>query len=144
MDIIAGIISAIAIIILSRVLAKYFPARLMAATILVAIAFIYVGFSLNGNPVHLIMPEIAMTLFFYFLALTGYRYNSLLTAVGIILHGVWDIFHHKGLVVKTDIPAYWPSYCLVVDLIDGIYFIFVFKREQQRTSTLTIPQPGKA
>jgi hypothetical protein len=42
---ISGIVSAVAIIIISRVLSKYFTLKLMATTILVAIAFIYVGVS---------------------------------------------------------------------------------------------------
>lgn len=127
---ISGIVIAVAIIILTRVLSKFFTAKLMATTILVAIAFIYVGFSLKDNPVSLIALEITVSLFFYFMAIVGYTRNGFLIAYGIILHGVWDIFHHNGAFISTHIPGYWPSFCLVVDIIDGLYFLILFKNQK--------------
>lgn len=127
---ILGIVVAVVIIILTRMLSKYFTAELFAATILVAIAFIYVGFSLKDNPVSLIIVEIGFALFLYFLAIIGYTRNSLLIAYGIILHGLWDIFHHNGFLIGTDVPVYWPSFCFIIDIIDGIYFLLLFKKEK--------------
>ena len=103
---ISGVATAIVIIILSQVLSKYFTTRLIAATILVAIAFIYVGFSLKGNPVNSIILEIAVALILYFVAIIGFTRNSSLIAYGIIFHGVWEIFHHKGFLIDTDVPDY--------------------------------------
>jgi len=128
---ISGIIVALAIIILTRLLSGYFTAKLLAATILVAIGFIYVGFSLQNNSFALIILEIAVALFFYFMAIIGYTRNSYLIGYGIILHGVWDIFHHKGVLIGTHLPSYWPSFCLVVDIIDGLYFLIIFKGQKK-------------
>ena len=130
---IAGIIVAVLIIVLSEILSKYFPKKLIAATILVAIAFIYVGFSLKTNMVGFIILEVSVALFFYFLALTGYTRNESLIAYGIMLHGLWDIIHHQGLMVQTDIPVYWPSFCLVIDIISGFYFYKAFSRRGRIT-----------
>jgi hypothetical protein len=127
---ISGIIVAVVIIILSQVLSKFFTTKLIAATILVAIAFIYVGFSLKDNPVSSIILEVGVALIFYFAAIIGYTRNDLLIAYGIMLHGVWDIFHHKGFLIGTDIPGYWPSFCLIIDIIDGLYFLIIFKRQK--------------
>jgi hypothetical protein len=127
---ISGIITAVVIIFLSQLLSEYFTSKLFAATVLVAIAFIYAGFSLKENAVGFTILECGTALIFYFLAITGYTRNKSLIAYGIILHGVWDIIHHNGWVVKTDIPGYWPSFCLIVDLIDGVYFLFVFKNQK--------------
>ena len=127
---ISGIITAIVIILLTRVLSKYFPAKLFAATILVAIAFIYVGFSLKENPLYWVILEVGVALGFYFLAIIGYTRNSLWIPLGILLHGLWDIFHHKGLPVQTEIPGYWPTFCFIVDIIDGVYFLFLFKAQK--------------
>lgn len=130
---IAGVITGVAVIFISQILSKYFAVRLFASTILVAIAFIYVGYSLKGNPTSSIILECVVALIFYFVAIIGYTRNSLLIACGIILHGLWDIFHHDKVFIKTDIPGYWPSFCLIVDLIDGIYFLFVFKSQKKIT-----------
>src|SRR5689334_2683713 len=127
-EIISGVVVAVLIIILSQVLSTYFTTKLMAANILVAIAFIYVGYALKGNPASLIIVEVGVALMLYFLANFGYTRNSLLIAYGIMLHGVWDILHHQGFLVQTDIPGYWPSFCFIVDIIDGLYFLFIFKR----------------
>ena len=127
-EIMSGIVVGVVIIILSQVLSKYFTYKLIATTILVAIAFIYVGFALEGNPVSLIILEIVVALFLYFLAIIGYTRNNILIAYGIILHGIWDIFHHNGWLVETNVAGYWPSFCFIVDIIDGLYFLIIFKR----------------
>jgi hypothetical protein len=103
----------------------------MASTILVAIAFIYVGFSLKDNPVSLIVLEVSVSLGFYFMALIGYTRNGFAIAYGIILHGVWDICHHNGFLIGTNIANYWPSFCSAVDVIDGLYFLVIFKNQKK-------------
>jgi hypothetical protein len=129
-EIISGIVTAVAIIILTRVLSKFFTAKLMATTILVAIAFIYVGFSLKDNPVTLIALEVSVALILYFTAIVGYTRNNSLIAWGIIFHGVWDICHHNGYLLGTHIADYWPPFCLAVDIIDGLYFLILFKNQK--------------
>jgi uncharacterized membrane protein (UPF0136 family) len=133
---ISGIIIAVAVIIVTRLLSRYFSAKLMATTILVAIAFIYVGFSLKDNPAGLIVLEVLVSLVFYFMALIGYIRDGYAIAYGIILHGVWDISHHNGFLIGTHIPGYWPSFCLVVDIIDGLYFLIIFKNQK---NSLVVP-----
>ncbi|GAA4734955.1 hypothetical protein GCM10023229_11730 [Flavisolibacter ginsenosidimutans] len=114
-------------------LSRYFTVKLIAATNLVAIAFIYVGFSLKGNPVNLIILEVGVALILYFLAIVGYTRNVLLIAYGILLHGLWDVVHHKGVPIQTGVPGYWPTFCFVVDVVDGLFFLFLFKAQKSRT-----------
>jgi hypothetical protein len=133
-EIISGIVAAVVIIFLSRILSKYFSTRLFASTILVAIAFIYVGFSLKDNPTGLIILEVAMALILYFVALIGYTRNNQLIAWGIIFHGLWDIAHHNRSFINTNIPVYWPTFCSIIDVIDGIYFLVIFRKEARSLS----------
>jgi hypothetical protein len=126
--VIAAIATAIIMIVIAVVLAKVFSIRLMAATILCSIAFIYVGFSLKGNPLESILLEVFVAMGFYFLALHGYQKNIALLGYGIIAHGVWDMLHHGSWLIKTDIPAYWPLYCSIADFIYGAYIVIVAKR----------------
>ena len=96
-QILSAVATAVVTIILNTLLSKHFSARLIAATILCSIAFIYVGFSLKGNTVSSIVLEVLVAIVFYFIALIGYwRYNYLI-AYGIVLHGIWDIFHHHAV-----------------------------------------------
>lgn len=128
---ISGIVTAIVIIVISQLLSKYFTNKLIAATILVAIAFIYVGFSLKDNPASLIIIEVGIALALYFVAIIGYTRNNLLIAYGIIFHGIWDIFHYNGFFIGTEIPDYWPSFCFIIDIIDGVYFLLIFFKSKQ-------------
>ena len=138
---ISGVITSIVIIILSRILSKYLSTAYLTSTLLISIAFIYVGFALKDNPVSSIVLEVFVALIFYSIAIFGYAQNNYFIAYGIILHGVWDIFHHRAL-ITTDLPGYWPSFCIVVDVIDGIYFWFVFRKE--KNAKLNAPENVKA
>ena len=124
---IAAIITALFVIIVNTILLKKISDKLIAATVLCSIAFIYVGFALTENVTRNIILEIVVALIFYFIAITGYSKNSYLIALGIILHGFWDISHHSISIVSTDIPDYYPLFCLIVDILLGIYFFLLFK-----------------
>ena len=128
----SGIITAVAIIVIAQAFSKVFTIKLFAATNLVAIAFIYIGFSLKGNPVSSIALEVGVALIFYFMALIGYIRDGSLIAYGIILHGLWDVFHHNSLFVNIDIPTYWPSFCFIIDIIDGLFFLYIFKSKRSK------------
>ena len=119
-QLLSAIATALFVILFTILLSKYFSARLAAATILCSIAFIYVGFSLTGNPVSSIVLEVLV-------AVIGYSKNNSLIAYGIVLHGIWDVLHHQASFVKTDIPNYYPVYCLIVDVLLGVYFFSVFR-----------------
>ena len=133
---ISGVFTALVIIVLALLLSKYFTIELFATTNLVAILFIYVGFSLKGNPVSEIILEVSFVLIFFFVALVGYTRNSSLIAYGIMFHGVWDILHYRGLLIKTDIPTYWPVFCFIIDIIDGLFFLYIFKRQKRGSLAL--------
>ena len=126
-QILSAITTALIVIIFTVLLSKHFSAKLVAATILCSIAFIYVGFSLKGNTIGLIVMEVLIAVVFYLIAVIGYSKNNYLIAYGIVLHGIWDIVHHNASLVKTDIPDYWPLYCLITDIICGVYFFIVFR-----------------
>jgi len=129
-QILSAIATACIIITFTILLSKHFSARLIAATVLCSIAFIYVGFSLKNNTASSIILEVLVAIAFYIIAIIGYSKYNLLLAYGIVLHGIWDIAHHNALLIKTDIPLYWPAYCLVTDVILGIYFFVVFKTQK--------------
>ena len=126
-QLLSAIITASIVIIFTVLLSKHFSAKLVAATILCSIAFIYVGFSLKGNTIGLVVLEVLIAVVFYLIAVIGYSKNNDLIAYGIVLHGIGDILHQNASLVKTDIPDYWPLYCLITDIICGVYFFIVFR-----------------
>ena len=123
--ILVAILTAIPIMILVPILKKYIPAKLFAATILIAMSFIYVGFAVAENTAEVIIIESIVALIFYFIAIIGYKQDSRILALGILFHGIWDSIHHFTSAAH-DSPTYWPLYCFTVDLIWCIYFYMLF------------------
>ena len=126
-EIITAMVTATIIIVVCSTLLKYISVKLLAATILCSIAFIYVGFALSDNITQNVIIEVSVALIFYSIAIIGYSKNSYLIAYGIMAHGIWDIFHPHLNSVQTAIPDYWALYCFVTDMILGIYFFLFFK-----------------
>jgi len=124
-----GLMAALPIFFLVPLFQKYFSIKLLAATILVAIAFIYVGFALKENSVSDIIIEVIAALGFYFIAVIGYTRKPQLIAFGILLHGLWDLTHHLISGLNAN-PDYWPIFCLTIDVIWSIYFYFIFKNQK--------------
>lgn len=122
-----GFMTSMPLFVLMPFLKKNIPAKLIAATILVAIGFIYVGFALKENSMSDIVLEIIAALVFYFIAVIGFVKNPKLIAFGILLHGIWDFIHH--LTDATVNPTYWPVYCLTIDVIWSIYFYNIFNKQ---------------
>ena len=125
------------VILITILLSKQFQSKLIGATALCAIAFIYVGFSLQGNPVNLIVMEILIAVVFYFIAIIGYIKNSYIIAFGILLHGVWDILHQDALVIKTAIPSYYPLFCSITDVILAVFFYWYFIMQKRRNNLVS-------
>ncbi len=130
-----GFATALPLFALMPLLKKIIPAKLIAATILVAIGFIYVGFALKENSMSDIVLEIIAALVFYFIAVIGFVKNPKLIAFGILQHGVWDFIHH--LTDATVNPAYWPVYCLTIDVIWSIYFYNIFNKQAKENKQIS-------
>lgn len=129
MEIWAGIIVGISLIIFCVFFSRYFSYRLLATTMLVAIAFIYIGFSLQNNTEFTLIRESVASTLFYFIAITGFKYKTKLLGAGLLLHGIWDLLHLN--LIDLTMPIYWPVFCCVIDVIDGVFFLLVFHKEQK-------------
>jgi len=129
-----GIVSAIPVMIIVPLMRKYFSAKLIGATCLITMSFIYVGFALKENETADIILEIVVALLFYFIALYGFVKERRLIALGILLHGLWDSVHHFTT-AATDAPYFWPVYCLTIDLIWSVYFYIVFRKQLSKLNS---------
>ena len=134
-EIFSAIAVALFVIMVNIFLSKKVSSKLIGATVLCSIAFIYVGFALTENVTNNIILEVVVALIFYFIAIIGYSGNGYLIALGIVLHGLWDFSHHSVKIVSTDIPDYYPLFCFIVDIILGIYFFLHFKKKLIESKT---------
>jgi len=87
----------------------------LAAIVLTLIARIYVGFALqDGRPVAL-ATEAAVALGFASAALAGLVVNHWVIPFTYLLHGVWDIAHHRR--IETAMPRWYIPFCTVFDWV---------------------------
>ncbi len=94
-QVVSAFATVIFIILFTVLLRSHLSSKLVAATTLCSIAFIYVGFSLQENSVGSMVLEVYIAVTFYLIAVIGYSKNNSLIAYGIVLHGIWDLLHHN-------------------------------------------------
>ncbi len=111
--VIAWVLIAIAIMVLHLLLPRAF-AYDATAILLTIIASIYVGFALNDGRLSIMITEISAASCFILFAALGLWLNPYFWVAGLVLHGVWDWFHHPKA-ISTKVPSYYPPLCVVVD-----------------------------
>ncbi|MDB5931384.1 MAG: hypothetical protein JWR60_3091, partial [Polaromonas sp.] len=57
-------------------------------------------------------------LWFFAVAIVGFKRNAWLIVVGLIGHAVFD-FVHGHIVDNAGVPAWWPGFCLAYDVTAG-------------------------
>lgn len=84
-----------------------------AAVILGLVAGIYAGFALQDGRAHILAIEGLVALAFLAFALAGLIWSPWLIPAAYVLHGVWDILHHRRITTAT--PSWYPPMCAVYD-----------------------------
>ncbi|GAB5550206.1 MAG: hypothetical protein SangKO_099660 [Sandaracinaceae bacterium] len=86
-------------------------------TVLVVITLLYVLFGVEDGAAFVIATETGVALAFVAVAVVAFRWQSpALLAVGLALHGIWDVAHPALLPESDAVPVWWPAFCLGVDL----------------------------
>lgn len=115
-----GLCTTAAVIAFAEIFRKM-DRNLYASMNLVAIPFIYIGFSVHPQSLALTAPA---ALFFVLLAYFGYKKNYLFTVAGLALHGLWDVLFP---LVSTVAPHGYDVFCITIDLLLALYFYFTLR-----------------
>jgi hypothetical protein len=91
---------------------------------LTLIASIYMGFAFMDGRVPIVILELSVAAGFVVLALLGLWVAPAFLAVGLILHGFWDLAHQPRL-VKTKIPSWYPPFCAAYDFVFAGVFLLL-------------------
>jgi hypothetical protein len=127
-------LGATAAIILFAEIFRKIDLKLYASLNLVAIPFIYVGFSISLQSLVFTVPT---ALFFVVLAYLGYKKSYLFTVVGLVLHGLWDILFPY---VSTVAPPGYDVFCITIDVLAAAYFYFKIKKLEDANAHTTGPK----
>lgn len=93
------------------------------ANSLIIAALIYVGFALFAGRMDALGLETLGVILFAIPALLGMRYSVYFTAVGWLLHPIWDVALHSAETTPF-VPWWYPPICLGFDLLVGIYLLW--------------------
>jgi hypothetical protein len=131
MELIAGLIAAIAIIGLGYA-TRQERSLLFYSSVLIVIALAYVLFAAMVEVPHTIVVESAIAAVFVVIAVVGTRWGNvctagLLMAVGLAAHGGYDLVH-PAVVTNPVVPAWWPLFCGVVDILHAGWVVFLLWR----------------
>jgi hypothetical protein len=131
MDILAGLLFGFAIIGLGY-LTRQGRAIPFYSTVLIVIALVYVLFAVMAGGLDVLLVEGVIAAGFTVLAVVGARgphrpWAGGLIATGLVLHGGFDLVHDT-LIENPAVPAWWPVFCAVVDVVVGAWLMGVVIR----------------
>jgi hypothetical protein len=94
---------------------------------LTMIGSIYMGFAFADGRLLVVILELSVATVFIVLALLGLWIGPMFIAVGLVLHGLWDLAHHpRG--ITTRLPNWYPPFCAAFDFVFAAVFLY-FARE---------------
>ena len=68
-----------------------------------------------------------------FIAVAFRRRSAVLLAAGLALHGLWDLVR-PGLLPESDaVPAWWPAFCLGVDVLLATWALWAWSPSPDST-----------
>lgn len=100
---------------------------------LTMIGAIYMGFAFSDGRVSIVILELSVATAFIVLALLGLWLAPAFIAVGLILHGIWDLLHRpRG--ITTKIPSWYPPFCAAFDFVFAGVFLILARELARRAA----------
>ena len=94
---------------------------------LAVIGAIYLGFAFSDGRLPIVILELSVGTAFVVLALLGLWLAPAFLAVGLILHGFWDLAHRpRG--ITTKLPAWYPPFCAAYDFVFAGVFLLLARQ----------------
>lgn len=91
---------------------------------LAVIGAIYMGFAFGDGRISIMIIELTAATAFVVLALFALWVAPVFLAVGLVLHGLWDIAHRpRG--ITTRMPSWYPPFCAAYDFVFAGVFLFL-------------------
>ena len=115
-----GVVSAGLLAVLTAPIHLFLPtdvSELLAALVLSGIAGIYVGFAVSAGHRTAIVLQSCACLAFIGAAAAAYLHAPLAIPALYVLHGLWDIAHHR---TSLPMPGWYVPFCLVYDVLAAL------------------------
>lgn len=116
-----GIVLALLVAIFAKA-TRFDHDRSFYPTVLIVIASYYVLFAfMHGEGV---LTEVIVASIFLLAAVVGIFYLPIVTGLGIIVHGSFDLLY-PVIINNPGVPLWWPAFCAGVDIALGAWVIWL-------------------
>ena len=97
----------------------------VAAVTLALIGGAYIGFGAADGKARVFWSELAVAILFGTAAVLGMLWHWLALPLGLALHALWDLLHHKPNKLAR-IPGWYIPLCVVYDLLAATFLILLY------------------
>ena len=96
--------------------------------LLATFPFYYFVFAIAASDFNALYYEIYLSIGFLLVAYLAYKVKNaaalVVLAMGYIFHAIYDVIHEE-LFINSGTPTWWPEFCGAVDVIVGIYLLYI-------------------
>lgn len=126
----AAIIAAIVGLAITMIAADTLDRQTFVAISAVIVAMVYgvyFGFAIKGGTARNLVTEGVFIVVGLATAVLALKLGPVWLAVGLVLHGVWDILHHprRVLVGTQGVPRWYVPFCAVYDITAAVAIIVI-------------------
>ncbi|MBO9467166.1 hypothetical protein J7443_18125 [Tropicibacter sp. R15_0] len=97
----------------------------LASITLALIGSAYIGFGAADGRARLFWAELAVALLFGSAAFLGLIWHWAFLPLGLALHALWDILHHKSRRLAS-VPNWYIPFCVAFDLLAATFFTLLY------------------
>ena len=92
--------------------------RAFYSTLLMVVGHYYVLFAILGGDMQALAVDGIGLIVFASVAVSGFRGNYSLVAIGLAAHGIFDALHGH-IIANAGVPEWWPAFCGSYDIAAG-------------------------
>jgi len=85
----------------------------------------YIGFGAQANDGKTLALELVVAVLFGAAALTGLLWHWIAIPVGLALHAIWDLLHHRPI-VGARVPHWYIPFCVVFDISAAFFLVILY------------------
>lgn len=105
--------------------------RSLYPAIMMVIALLYSLFGVIGGSTETLILEIAIGLFFFALAVIGFKKSLWFVVLALAGHGLFD-FVHGRFIDNPGVPSFWPAFCGAYDIAAAGYLAVLIYLDRVR------------
>lgn len=97
----------------------------IAAVTMGMIGGAYIGFGAQAIDSKTLALELLVAVLFGMAALTGLLWHWIAIPLGLVLHAIWDLQHHRPI-VGARVPRWYIPFCVIYDLSAAFFLVMLY------------------